>query len=236
MRLDKYLAKCGQGSRSETKKLVWAGKVTVDGAILKDPSLSISTVTAQVSVDGRALHYQEYHYLMLNKPVGVISATRDRLHTTVVEMLPPQYLHLGLFPVGRLDKDTQGLLLLTDDGNLAHRLLAPKRQVPKTYRARIRGNVDETDIQRFAQGLDLVDFTTMPAQLVILEAGEESQVEVTIYEGKFHQVKRMFHAVGKEVLCLQRTTMASLNLDPNLAPGQARELTAEELNLLREWR
>jgi 16S rRNA pseudouridine516 synthase len=236
MRLDKYLAKCGQGTRTEVKKLIRAGQVKVDGLVCKDPGFILDAETARVFLGEQHLRYQEYHYLMLNKPAGVISATRDRLHPTVLDLLPPEYLHLDLFPVGRLDKDTEGLLLLSDDGILAHRLLAPKRHVPKRYRARVRGCVDEGDVQRFAAGLDLGDFTTLPAQLDILTAGDESLVEVTIYEGKYHQVKRMFLAVGKEVLHLQRVAMGGLALDPNLPPGQVRELTPAELDLLEEWR
>lgn len=236
MRLDKYLAKCGQGTRTEVKKLIRAGQVKVDGLVCKDPGFILDAKTARVFLGEQHLRYQEYHYLMLNKPAGVISATRDRLHPTVLDLLPPEYLHLDLFPVGRLDKDTEGLLLLSDDGILAHRLLAPKRHVPKRYRARVRGWVDEGDVQRFAAGLDLGDFTTLPAQLDILTAGDESLVEVTIYEGKYHQVKRMFLAVGKEVLHLQRVAMGGLALDPNLPPGQVRELTPAELDLLEEWR
>lgn len=236
MRLDKFLAKCGQGTRSEVKKLIWAGQVTVKGEVIKDPSYIIDADTAQVVVQGQCLRYQEHYYFMLNKPPGVISATRDRLHPTVLGLLPPKYQHLDLFPVGRLDKDTQGLMLLSDDGILAHRLLAPKRRVPKTYRANVQGEVNEQDIERFAQGIELKDFTTLPAQLQVLSAGEKSQIEVTIYEGKFHQVKRMFHALGKEVLLLQRIAFAGLVLDPELPLGQVRELTSAELELLGEWR
>lgn len=236
MRLDKYLAKCGQGTRTEVKKLIRAGLVTVDGAACRDPGFTLDAETAQVFVGQQLLRYREYHYLMLNKPAGVISATSDRRHSTVLDLLPQEYQHLDLFPVGRLDKDTEGLLLLSDDGILAHRLLAPKRHVPKRYRAKVQGWVDEGDVQRFAAGLDLGDFTTLPAQLDILTAGEESLVEVTIYEGKYHQVKRMFQAVGKEVLHLQRIAMGDLVLDPNLRPGQVRELTPAELDLLMKWR
>jgi len=236
MRLDKYLAKCGQGTRSEVKKYIRAGKVAVQGTVVKDAGLIIDADTAQVTVAGKPMAYRDNYYLMLNKPAGVISATQDRLHPTVLGLLPQEYGHLDLFPVGRLDKDTQGLMLLTDDGALAHRLLSPKKHVPKTYRARILGHVDAADIERFAAGIELEDFTTMPARLEVLEAGAESLIEVTIFEGKFHQVKRMFLAVGKEVLYLQRIAMGGLHLAPDLKPGEVRELTPEELNLLQEWR
>lgn len=236
MRLDKYLAKCGLGTRTEVKNLIRSGQVSVNGVQAKDAGLIVDPDTATIEAEGALLEYSEFHYLMLNKPAGVISATRDRLHSTVLGLLPAQFQHLDLFPVGRLDKDTEGLLLLTDDGQLAHRLLSPRKHVPKTYLARVQGAVDTADIDRFARGIDLEDFTTMPAQLKVLESGPESLTQVTIYEGKFHQVKRMFKAVGKEVLFLQRIAMGALSLDPNLKPGAIRELTADELAELRDWR
>jgi len=236
MRLDKYLAKCGQGSRSQAKKVIRAGKVTVDEEEITDASHNLNPHAAQVAVEGMPLLYREKVYLMLNKPQGVVSATRDQLHPTVVDLMPPQFQHRELFPVGRLDKDTQGLLLITDDGQLSHRLLSPKRHVPKTYLAKVKGQVDDNDVRAFERGIELEDFTTQPAQLEILEAGEESLIRVTIYEGKFHQVKRMFLAVGKEVLDLKRMAMGGLDLDPQLEPGQVRELTAAELDTLQEWR
>lgn len=236
MRLDKFVAKTGLGSRTEVRKLIRSGQVTVDGVVIKDRSFTLNSQTAKVMASGTELEYRGYHYLMLNKPPGVISATEDKLHATVLELLPPTYQHLKLFPVGRLDKDTQGLLLLTDDGQLAHNLLAPKKHVPKTYLALVQGLVDKDNQEAFAKGIPLSDFITLPAQLEILEAGPQSQVEVTICEGKFHQVKRMFHAVGKEVLALTRIRFGPLSLDAKLAPGDSRELTPEELTLLQEWR
>lgn len=236
MRLDKFLAKTGLGSRTEVRKLIRSGQVTVDGVVIKDGSFTLNPQAAKVTASGTELEYREYHYLMLNKPLGVISATEDKLHATVLELLPPTFQHLKLFPVGRLDKDTQGLLLLTDDGQLTHNLLAPKKHVPKTYLALVQGLVDKADQEAFAKGIPLSDFVTLPARLEILEAGPQSQVEVTIYEGKFHQVKRMFHAVGKEVLALTRIRFGPLSLDAKLAPGDSRELTPEELTLLQEWR
>jgi len=236
MRLDKYLAKCGLGTRTEVRGIIRAGAVAVDGKAAKDPSLNIESGIAAVTVDGSPLTYSEYHYFMLNKPAGVISATRDRLHSTVLDLMPPEYLHLDLFPVGRLDKDTEGLLLITDDGQLGHRLLSPRKHVPKTYRAIIDGPVDGKDIDQFARGIQLSDFTTLPARLEIVEAGPQCLVEITIYEGKFHQVKRMFHAVGKEVLHLKRIAMGSLLLDQDLAPGEIRQLRPAELDLLQDWR
>lgn len=236
MRLDKYLAKCGQGTRTEVKKLVRAGLIRVNGVTAKNAAMPVDSETAEIQVGDSLLEYRENHYLMLNKPVGVISATRDRLHSTVLDLLPSQYCHVDLFPVGRLDKDTRGLMILTDDGGLAHRLLSPKKHVPKTYMARVSGSVSARDIEAFALGIALEDFTTLPAQLEVLETGAESLAKVTIYEGKFHQVKRMFKAVDKEVLDLTRIAMGGLILDPLLEPGEVRELTREELELLQEWR
>lgn len=236
MRLDKFLAKCGHGTRTEVKRIVRAGRVTVDGIEAKDAGMPLAPAAVRVEVDGSPLKYREHHYLMLNKPAGVISATRDRLHKTVLELLPPEFSHVDLFPVGRLDRDTQGLLILTDDGILAHRLLSPKKHVPKTYLARVSGTVDQGDVQAFAQGIDLEDFTTLPARLEILQAEMESLVRVIIFEGKFHQVKRMFKALGKEVLELTRVAMGDLELDPHLLPGKIRELSPQELSLLQKWR
>lgn len=236
MRLDKFLAKCGLGSRSQVKNLIRSGQVQVDGLPAADCSFALNPLAAKVTVAGKALVYSEFHYLMLNKPEGAISATRDNLHATVLDLLPGQYRHLKLFPAGRLDRDTQGLLLLTDDGQLAHSLLAPKKQVPKTYHALIQGQVNDADKEAFARGIALSDFTTLPAKLLVITAGDQSQVEVTICEGKYHQVKRMFQALGKEVLALKRIAMGPLTLDASLAPGEVRELTEEELALLREWR
>lgn len=236
MRLDKFLAKCGLGSRTQVKNLIRSGQVQVDGLPAADCSLSLNPHTAQVTVAGKTVEYSEFHYLMLNKPAGTVSATRDNLHDTVLDLLPGQYRHLKLFPVGRLDRDTQGLLLLTNDGQLAHRLLAPKKQVPKTYHALIQGQVSDADKEAFAKGIALSDFTTLPAKLSVISADDQSQVEVTICEGKFHQIKRMFHALGKDVLTLKRIAMGPLTLDASLAPGEVRELTEEELALLREWR
>jgi 16S rRNA pseudouridine516 synthase len=236
MRLDKFLANTGLGSRAQVRKLIRSGQVTVDGATVKDPSFAFNPHRAIVIAACAELEYREHHYLMLNKPPGVISATEDRLHTTVLDLLPPAYRHLKLFPVGRLDRDTQGLLLLTDDGAMAHNLLSPKKRVPKTYLALVQGWVGKKEQEAFARGIALRDFTTLPARLEILEAGPQSRVKITICEGKFHQVKRMFHALGKEVLALTRIGFGPLALDENLPPGAMRELTARELSSLLEWR
>ena len=232
MRLDRFLSNSGIGSRKEVKAIIKAQRVLVDDKIVKDPGFIIDPSKTKVMVDNQPVVYKKFYYLMLNKPAGVISATRDNLHQTVVDLLPPQYQHLSLFPVGRLDKDTEGLLILTNDGKLAHRILSPKKRVPKTYYTVIEGKVTFEDIQAFQRGIKLdEDFTTLPAQLTILKSCDRSQVHVTIFEGKYHQVKRMFEAVDKKVVYLKRISMGNLCLDQNLMPGQVRELTQEELNL-----
>lgn len=240
MRLDKILANSGFGSRKEVKALIRSGSAAISGKVAKDPGILVDLDTEILTVNGETLEYKEYHYLMMNKPAGVISATWDRDSKTVLDLLTEPYDKMELFPAGRLDKDTEGLLLLTDDGQLAHRLLSPKKHVPKTYYAEVDGLVGPEDIQIFQQGIQLEeDFKTLPAELKVLAAGEPSttvpsKILVTIYEGKFHQVKRMFEAVDKRVLYLKRLSMGSLRLDDSLAPGEFRELTTEELEALTD--
>ncbi len=235
-RVDKILVHMGIGTRKEVKKLVKSGRVMVNQEQISDPGLHIDPQLDQIMVDGEPLHYREYIYLMLNKPAGIISATEDRFAKVVVDLLSPEFQHFAPFPVGRLDKDTEGLLLLTNDGALAHQLLSPKKLVPKTYYAKIAGKVTEAEVELFHQGVTLEDgYKTMPGQLKILTAGDrQSEIELTIYEGKFHQVKRMFAAVGKKVLYLKRIAMGPLHLDPSLALGEYRELTSEEVQLLKK--
>jgi 16S rRNA pseudouridine516 synthase len=234
-RLDKVLAHMGYGTRKEIKKLVKERRINVNGQIAKDPGLHVWPSQDRIEVDEEVVTYREYIYLMLNKPQGVLSATEDMHAKTVVELLDPEYSAFHPFPVGRLDKDTEGLLLLTNDGKLAHQLLAPKKHVPKTYYAVIRGTVTEADTTAFREGVVLDDgYRTMPGELKILRSGPESEIELTIYEGKFHQVKRMFEAVGKQVIYLKRLAMGPLTLDETLEPGEYRELTDEEVASLRE--
>ncbi|MFF2090374.1 pseudouridine synthase [Paenibacillus sp. NPDC058174] len=239
MRLDKLLAHTGYGSRSEIKKLVKQGVIQVDGKTAKDSGLTVDPEVQEVTVDGEAVVYREFIYLMLNKPPGVISATEDRRERTVIDLLEIDDQIMEPFPVGRLDKDTVGLLLLTNDGQLAHELLSPRKHVPKTYEARVEGDVGASDQEAFAAGVTLDDgYVTMPAELAINgkeQAGESvvSSISLTIMEGKFHQVKRMFEAVGKKVIHLKRVSMGPLALDEQLEEGAYRELTEEELELLR---
>lgn len=234
MRLDKLLANMGYGSRKEVKQLLKQKAVTVDGVEVKDPAIKVDPVQQNVSVFGERVEYVEFIYLMMNKPQGVISATEDKVDKTVIDLLDPLAQHFAPFPVGRLDKDTEGLLLITNDGNLAHNLLSPKKHVPKVYYAKIDGRVTEADITAFSQGVELEDgYITKPGHLVILKSDNQSEIELTIQEGKFHQVKRMFEAVGKKVTYLKRLSMGSLTLDDNLPLGDYRELTETELEMLK---
>lgn len=229
MRLDKLLANMGYGSRKEVKVLLKQKAVTVDGEFVKDSAMHVDPVKQHVAVFGDRVEYVEFIYVMMNKPPGVISATEDRQDQTVIDLLDPYVQNFQPFPVGRLDKDTEGLLLITNDGNLTHNLLSPKKHVPKWYYAKIDGVVTEADIEAFANGVTLDDgYETKPGELVILSSGVESEIELMIQEGKFHQVKRMFEAVGKKVTYLKRLSMGSLKLDPKLELGDYRELTEEE--------
>lgn len=232
MRLDKYLAEMGIGTRQEVKKKIRQGNISVNGTVVKAADTKIDENQDEIMANGQPVSYVSYEYYMLNKPAGVISATEDRKDTTVLDLIKDKK-RKDLFPVGRLDKDTEGLLLITNDGELAHRLLSPKKHVDKIYYAKIQGKVDESDVKAFADGVDIGDDTpAKSADLRILKSGEESEIELTITEGRFHQVKRMFHAVGKEVVYLKRLSMGSLILDKTLAKGEYRSLTEEEIKKL----
>jgi len=237
MRLDKFLVACAVGSRTEVKNFLKAGRVTVNGKKEKSAKLQIDEGTDEICFDGQKLDYEEFVYYVMNKPRGVISATEDPKHKTVLDLLDDYARAKEVFPVGRLDIDTHGLLLLTNDGKLAHALLSPKRHVNKTYLAQINGVMTDADVETFAQGISLKDFTCQPAKLEIVSVDtekEESLVRVTIAEGKFHQVKRMVAYCDKEVLDLQRLTMGTLTLDENLKRGEWRRLSKEELEGLLE--
>lgn len=233
-RLDKLLSNLGLGTRKEVRKIIKDGRVIIDDTIQTDVGAHVNGEESRIIVDGNVLEYKEYIYVMLNKPQGVISATYDPFDKTVIDLLPREIQAFNPFPVGRLDKDTEGLLLITNDGKLGHRLLSPKKHVPKTYYALIKGVVGAEDISMFNQGVVLEDgYKTLPSILNVIESGETSKVEVTIYEGKFHQIKRMFISLNKEVIYLKRLSMGSLNLDPKLNLGEFRELTEEELEKLK---
>lgn len=237
MRLDKFLVACAVGSRTEVKNLLKAGRVTVNGKKEKSAKLQIDEETDEICFDGQKLDYEEFVYYMMNKPQGVISATEDPKHKTVLDLLDDLARSKEVFPVGRLDIDTHGLLLLTNDGKLAHALLSPKRHVDKTYMAQVKGIMSQEDIETFAKGIPLKDFTCQPAKLELMSLDTEenkSLVRVTIAEGKFHQVKRMVAYCGKEVVDLQRVTMGTLTLDEELKRGEWRRLSKEELEGLLE--
>ena len=237
MRLDKFLVACAVGSRTDVKNFLKAGRVTVNGKKGKSAKLQINEEADEICFDGQVLHYEEFVYYMMNKPQGVISATEDPKHKTVLDLLDDLARSKEVFPVGRLDIDTHGLLLLTNDGQLAHALLSPKRHVDKTYLAQVNGIMTDEDIETFAQGIPLKDFTCQPAKLELVSMDAEknqSLVRVSIAEGKFHQIKRMVAYCGKEVVDLQRLTMGTLTLDENLKRGEWRRLTKEELEDLLE--
>lgn len=235
MRIDKFLSNMGFGSRKEVKVLLKTKSVEVNGEIVRDPKVHVDEQADQVLVGGEAVAYTEFIYLLMNKPQEVISATEDKYDQTVIDLLDEEEQHFEPFPVGRLDKDTEGFLLLTNDGKLAHELLSPKKHVDKTYYALIEGLVTEADKEAFKKGVALDDgYVTKPASLNILESGPLSKIELTITEGKFHQVKRMFESVGKRVVYLKRLSMGPLTLDPELGLGEYRHLTEEEVNSLKQ--
>lgn len=234
-RLDKVLSNLGYGSRAEIKRDCKKGLVTVNNKIENNPGIQVDTDKDIIVFNGETIQYKEFIYLMLNKPDGYISATFDKHDPIVLDLIDNKSLAFEPFPVGRLDKDTEGLLVLTNDGKLSHRVLSPKSHVPKTYYAKIDGVVTDKDINAFKQGVTLDDgYETMPAELVILESGQNSEIELTIHEGKFHQVKRMFESVGKKVTYLKRLSMGRLKLDEKLELGEYRELTEEEIKLIEE--
>lgn len=238
LRIDKLLANTGYGSRKEVKQLLKSGTVFADGEKVKDPKTHVDPEKQQITVNGETIEYKEFIYLLLNKPAGFISATEDEYDETVLDLLETEDIIYKPFPVGRLDKDTEGLLLLTNDGQLAHQLLSPKKHVPKTYYAKILGEVTDDDKTAFENGVELDDgYITKPAKLHIITSGSESEIELTITEGKFHQVKRMFIAVGKKVQYLKRITMGPLCLDEEeLKRGEYRDLTEEEVELLKNYK
>lgn len=242
-RVDKILGHLGYGSRSDIKKMVKQGRVTVNGKVIKDSGNQSNPFADRIEVDGEVIFYREFVYLMLHKPPGVISATEDLRERTVIDLLPVEFRVFAPFPVGRLDKDTEGLLLLSNDGQLAHDLLSPRKHVPKTYLADCRGIIGEREAALFAEGVELDDgYVTLPAQMEVLEQGAyedgsaKTRISLTISEGKYHQVKRMLEAVGSKVTYLKRISMGPLTLDETLPMGSFRELTSAELDLLRSYR
>ena len=234
-RLDKVLSNLGYGSRKEIKQAIRKGLIEVNGELVKDNGMQVDPEADKIVVNGEEIFYRKYIYLMMNKPDGVVSATVDNRDETVIDLLEVEHQVFNPFPVGRLDKDTVGLLLLTNDGELNHRLISPKWKVDKIYYAKIDKKVTEVDIKMFENGITLDDgYVCKEAKLEILEATEDgSEVMITIQEGKYHQVKRMFEAVGKTVVYLKRVEFGTLKLDEDLEEGEYRELTEEEINILK---
>lgn len=231
LRLDRMLAGEGFGSRKEIKQMLGKGAVTVNGICASRPELKINTEMDRVCVFGKSVGYRQYFYIMMNKPAGIISASNDPREKTVLDLLPENLRRHGLFPAGRLDRDTEGFLLITDDGNFAHDILSPKKHVSKQYIADIDSPVTPEEIKKFENGLEIDGgFKCLPAKLEVVEG---TRVHITIFEGKFHQIKRMFETLGHKVLYLKRTDMGGLHLDNSLKPGQAREITEEELSLIK---
>lgn len=231
MRLDNFLSAAGFGSRSDVKKYIKKGLVSVSGVIYKDPAFKLDETSADVTFDGKSVVYKKYVYFMLNKPQGIISASHADLRNPdqkcVIDLIKEEK-HRSLFPVGRLDRDTEGMLLITDDGMLAHNLLSPSKHVDKTYYAELKDELSESDCIRLETGVDIGDDTrTLPA---VIEPINKTSVYITIHEGRYHQIKRMFESVGNEVVFLKRLSMGSLTLDPSLKPGEYRALTEEELD------
>lgn len=236
IRLDKYLSEMGVGTRQEVKKMIRKGQIKIDGYVVLKPEVKVDEIKQTVYVDDQPVIYEKYEYYLLNKPQGVISATEDSCERTVLDLISSKKRR-DLFPVGRLDKDTEGLLLITNDGGLAHKLLSPKKHVDKTYYAEVEGRVTEEIVRIFANGVNIGNEEneewTLPAKLNVLQSEASSKVRLTIQEGKFHQVKRMFQAVGMKVTYLKRETMGPLMLDKDLNPGEYRKLTKAELELLQ---
>ncbi len=231
-RLDKLIASQSTRSRSETVRLIRAGQVTVDGVVCRDPSVKVQEDCA-VTVAGETLCYRQFVYIMLNKPAGILCVSRDPKVATVVDLLPSDMKRKNVFPAGRLDKDTVGLVLLTDDGDLAHRLLAPKKEIVKRYQVRLDGPLTDEHCRAFAAGITLADGTPCrPAKLLILENGEQPLAEVHITEGRYHQIKRMFGVIDRGVVWLKRLSIGPLILDPALREGECRFLTEEESKML----
>jgi 16S rRNA pseudouridine516 synthase len=229
-RLDKILALQCVVSRKDAGALIRRGVVSVNGEAVKKSDFKVDTLNDEIKVNGEILNFKEHLYIMMNKPDGVLSAARDPKAKTVIDLLPENLFRRGLFPAGRLDKDTEGLLIITDDGDFAHRMLSPKKHIYKYYEAVLENPISQTDIEEFKNGVVLNDMTCLPAELVILKEGNNPIVKVKIREGKFHQVKRMFLARNNKVLKLKRVKIGGLNLDESLLPGEARELKEIEVN------
>ena len=232
IRLDKLLKDCGIGSRKEVKEYIRKGFVTINDTVIKNDDFKVDEEKDVIKFDGETITYEKYVYIMLNKPAGVVSATYDNKYKTVIDLID-EYKHMDLFPFGRLDKDTEGLLIISNDGKLAHDLLSPKKHVDKKYYVEVEGLVTEEDIILFKQGITYEDEICKPATLEIIESDNVSKCYVTISEGKYHQVKKMFESVNKQVIYLKRITFGNISLDNNLKLGEYRKLTNEEIDKLK---
>ena len=233
-RIDKIIASQGQYSRSEVKKLVKSGRVTLDGRVIKSSDEKADPDKNIIAIDGKAVNYKKHIYIMLNKPQGVVSATEDRDHPTVIDLVPKGLRRDGLFPAGRLDGDTVGFVLITDDGDFAHEILSPKNHIMKTYHATLQRDLTQEDIDAFKNGIELKDGTLcLEAEVTAIDS-DKPMAQIKICEGKYHQVKRMFAALGNKVLYLKRVKMGELSLDESLEEGQCREITPEELKLIKQ--
>lgn len=235
-RLDKVISNMGYGSRKDVKSYIKKGFVKINGQLINDNSYKIDPTNDKIEFKNQVVNYRKFIYLMMNKPKGLVSSTNDPLTKTVIDLLGEEYLIYEPFPAGRLDKDTEGLLLITNDGQLAHQLLSPKKGVNKVYYVEVDGYVDEDYIEDFRNGIILDDgYKTLPAELEIIQPGFISKVNLTIQEGKYHQVKRMFETIKTKVVYLKRVSMGPLKLDESLETGEFRELTEEEINLLKNY-
>ena len=233
MRIDKFLANSGIGTRKEVKELLKKKMIKVNDIVVTEAKTHIDEDNDIITFGGERIEYKEFLYIMLNKPQDVISATDDPRHRTVLDLLEEPLTKVGLFPVGRLDKDTEGLLVLTNDGKMAHELLSPKKHVPKRYYVELKRPLLEDEAVILENGVELETFTTKPAKIEFIT---EDKVYIIISEGKYHQVKRMFKCVGNRVLYLKRTGMGNLGLDDSLKPGEYRDLTSDELELLQSFK
>ena len=234
-RLDKIIANSGTLSRKEVHRLIKSGAVSVNGITTKDRGFCIDPETAEIKINGQAVSLEKYVYIMLNKPEGVVSATKDPTEKTVVDLVPTELKKKNLFPAGRLDRNTTGFVLITDNGDFAHKILSPKNHIEKTYEARLAERIGEESLKKVAEGITLGDGTEcLPAKVKVLEDGENPLIEIKICEGKYHQIKRMFAAVGNAVIELKRVKMGQLPLDENLAPGECKILSKEEVELINK--
>lgn len=234
IRIDKFLSTQAIATRSQAKEMLRAGRVLVNGTPVKAADLKVDPEGDEIRVDGRVYGYQKHLYLMLNKPQGVVSATDDKVHRTVLDLVPPELRRRGLFPAGRLDRDTVGFVLITDDGEFAHNILSPRHHVPKTYEAGLDGPIGENELSVLAQGVVLGDGTKCrPAKLTVLQSGERPLIQIVIVEGRYHQIKRMFAAVGRRVLTLKRTKIGGLALDPSLKEGDCIAISPSNLEKIQ---